>query len=340
MSTINCHKISKKFGATTVLKTLSVDIGDGDFCFLLGPSGCGKTTLLRLIAGLENPDSGSILFDGRDVTEIPPHERRVGMVFQHYALWPHMTVEENIGFGLKVQGVPRALAHKKIGDILAMTKLIGLEKRYPHELSGGQQQRVAVGRALVLEPKILLLDEPLSNLDPALRLELRREIQSLHRALGITTLFVTHDGIEALSMATKIVVMQSGQIVEEGAPEVLYRSPRTRFVATLLGEMTFLSSRALSIEDEPPTFFGVRPEEVRVENAGDEKKREGWFSVRGSIQSQNFLGAHRKLTVAVSPHETFSLIVSSSESTFIEGEEKIFSFPQKALIPFRDRDSA
>ncbi|MEO6909224.1 MAG: ABC transporter ATP-binding protein [Abditibacteriaceae bacterium] len=232
--------INKTFGETIAVNNLSLTIENGELFFLIGPSGCGKTTSLRMVAGFEEPDSGAIRFNERDLTTLPPHQRNTGMVFQNYALWPHLTVRGNVEYGLKVRKLSAADREKKVKEALEMVRLTGLDDRYPNQLSGGQQQRVALARALVIRPDVLLLDEPLSNLDAQLRLEMRHEIRRLHQATGITTLYVTHDQEEALSVASRIAVLKDGLLQQVGTPREIYRQPNSRFVAEFIGETNFI----------------------------------------------------------------------------------------------------
>jgi putative spermidine/putrescine transport system ATP-binding protein len=235
--------IAKRFGATEVLRGVSLSVPRGELLCLLGPSGCGKTTLLRILAGLIMPDEGRVLIRGADVTRTPPYERRIGLVFQNYALFPHMTVRDNVAFGLEARRVREPEVSERITRALGLLRLSGLERRYPRQLSGGQQQRVALARSLVLNPDVLLLDEPLSNLDARLRQEVREEIRGLVQELGITTVLVTHDQEEALTLADRIVVLEAGAIVQSGAPLDVYRAPRNLFVANFLGEANVLRGR-------------------------------------------------------------------------------------------------
>lgn len=232
--------INKTFGDTVAVDNLSLTINNGELFFLIGPSGCGKTTSLRMVAGFEEPDSGAIRFNQRDLTALPPHQRNTGMVFQNYALWPHLTVRGNVEYGLKVRKLFAADRARKVQEALEMVRLHNLENRYPNQLSGGQQQRVALARALVIRPDVLLLDEPLSNLDAQLRLEMRHEIRRLHQATGITTLYVTHDQEEALSVASRIAVLKDGILQQVGTPREIYRQPHSRFVAEFIGETNFI----------------------------------------------------------------------------------------------------
>jgi spermidine/putrescine ABC transporter ATP-binding subunit len=232
---IAVQDLTKRFGPQEVVSRVSFSIEEGEMFTLLGPSGCGKTTLLRLIAGFYAADEGEIRFDGTVVNDLPPHERGIGMVFQNYALWPHMTVYENAAYGLKLRKLPHAEIAERIRAVLEKVKLGGLEERYPGQLSGGQQQRVALARALVLNPKILLLDEPLSNLDAKIRIQVRAEIRKLQRELGITTVYVTHDQEEALALSDRIAVFNRGKVLQLGPPKALYERPENRFVADFIG---------------------------------------------------------------------------------------------------------
>jgi len=229
---------------------VSARVERGEFFTFLGPSGCGKTTTLRIIAGLELPDSGRVIIDGEDVTYLPPYKRDTAMVFQNYALWPHMTVFENIAYGLKVRKLPKEEIRRRVKEVLELVRLEGLESRYPTQLSGGQQQRVALARALVVQPKVLLLDEPLSNLDAKLRVEMREELKRLQRKLRITTIYVTHDQDEAMALSDRIAVMNLGRVVEVGKPDELYRRPRSFFVATFIGRSNVLKCRAMEVRGE------------------------------------------------------------------------------------------
>lgn len=255
MSTrIDLDAITKSFGLgpakATAVDRVSLTIEPGELFFLLGPSGCGKTTLLRMIAGFIEPSGGRILFQGKDVTHTPPNKRNTGMVFQSYALWPHMTVEQNVAFGLTVRKVPSAAKERSVAEALEAVQMTPYAKRKPTQLSGGQQQRVALARALVIRPDVLLLDEPLSNLDAKLRTDLRSEIRRICKSAGLTTVYVTHDQKEALSMADRIAIMQSGRIQQLGSPQDLYRNPQSQFVASFLGETNFIEAKVLG-QDAP-----------------------------------------------------------------------------------------
>jgi putative spermidine/putrescine transport system ATP-binding protein len=237
--------LAKRYGAgPLVVDNVDLAIARGEFVTLLGPSGCGKTTILRMIAGLIDPSGGAIRVGGRDITASPPHRRNMGLVFQNYALFPHLSVADNIGFGLVERGVERSERNRRIGEALGLVRLPGYEQRRPRELSGGQQQRVALARALVIAPDVLLLDESLSNLDAKLREEMRAEIRDIQKKLGITTIFVTHDQVEALTLSDRLAVLEAGRIVQAGTPRDIYEKPATRFVAGFIGRANLLAGAA------------------------------------------------------------------------------------------------
>jgi iron(III) transport system ATP-binding protein len=240
---ISFQNVSKSYGDLLVVDDLSLEIAAGELFFLLGPSGCGKTTLLRCLAGFLIPESGRIFIGDRDVTNLPPSRRDTGMVFQSYALWPHLTVWENVAFGLEVRKLPKAEKEGLVEEALAIVRMTDLGRQKPNQLSGGQQQRVALARALVVQPTCLLLDEPLSNLDAKLRLEMRREIRRICKKAGLTAVYVTHDQKEALSIADRLAVLQGGRIQQCGPPDKVYRRPENRFVAQFLGETNFFDGQ-------------------------------------------------------------------------------------------------
>ncbi|MCE4605999.1 MAG: ABC transporter ATP-binding protein [Desulfurococcales archaeon] len=248
MTRVRIEGITKIYGPVIAVDNMTLEIEDGEFFTFLGPSGCGKTTTLRLIAGFEFSDKGRIFFDDKEVTFLKPYERNTAMVFQNYALWPHMTVFDNIAYGLKLRKVPREEITRKVKQVLELTRLEGMENRYPTQLSGGQQQRVALARALVVEPSILLLDEPLSNLDAKLRVGMREEIKRIQKELGITTIYVTHDQEEALTMSDRIAVMNKGKVHQVGTPYEIYARPRDLFVATFLGRSNLLKGTVKSVD--------------------------------------------------------------------------------------------
>lgn len=253
MKGVQIDNVTKKFGEILGVSELNITIQPGEFFTFLGPSGCGKTTTLRMIAGFYYPSTGNIYFDGRDVTRLQPNKRNIGMVFQNYALFPHMTVDENIAFGLEIRKYPKAQIKEKVDRIRNLVHLEPYGKRKINELSGGQQQRVALARALVIEPDILLLDEPLSNLDAKLREETRFEIKRIQSELGVTTIYVTHDQTEAMTMSDRIMVMENGLIKQIGTPQEIYHKPDNRFVATFIGETNLLPMRVIAIDGDVVT---------------------------------------------------------------------------------------
>jgi putative spermidine/putrescine transport system ATP-binding protein len=291
---------------TQALEAATLDIARGETLVLLGPSGCGKTTMLRIIAGLEQPDAGGkVLFDGKDMTAVPIERRNVGMVFQSYALFPNMTVSENIGYGLKIRGVPNKERTERVAELVALTNISGLENRRIDQLSGGQRQRVALARAVAIRPGILLLDEPLTALDAALRDRLRGELNRLLRALGITTIYVTHDQSEAMELGDRIVVMQKGAIAQIGSPREIYFTPQSRFVAEFIGAANIVEAAIedghlvlpggrqpiYGAVDMPAAVAMIRPETIRVTSAGS-------APLSGTIDSVSFIGDRQRLVVS------------------------------------------
>jgi len=245
---VTFKNINKRFGEVVALNDINLDVQAGEFLSLLGPSGCGKTTLLRTCAGLETPDTGQVFLEGKDVTEQPPYHRPVNMVFQRWALFPHKTVAENIAFGLALKKVPTSEIKKRVKAMLDLVKMDGYQDRYPKQLSGGQAQRIAVARALVLQPKVLLLDEPLGSLDLKLRKEMQIELINIHNRLGMTFIYVTHDQEEALTMSNRVVVMNSGRIIQDGAPAEIYQRPNSVFAAQFIGEGIFFRGRVIELD--------------------------------------------------------------------------------------------
>jgi len=275
MISIQIQKLTKRFGPVTALHELDLVIEPGELFFLLGPSGCGKTTLLRCMAGFYIPDSGRILFGDEDVTKLAPHKRNTGMMFQSYALWPHMTVAQNVAFGLEERKVPRAEIVTKVGEALESVRMGAYAERRPNQLSGGQQQRVALARALVIRPRCLLLDEPLSNLDARLRLEMRTEIRRVCKEFKLTTVYVTHDQKEALSVSDRMAVMEGGHILQVGSPQEIYRRPLRRTVADFIGETNFitgtltaLSGGNATVATDIGSFQGVSGDAASPPNVG------------------------------------------------------------------------
>ena len=250
MSSVTLTDIVKRFEAFTAVHKTSLEIPEGNFVTLLGPSGCGKTTTLRMVAGLLDPTEGEILIKGRKVNDVPIHKRNLGLVFQNYALFPHKTIAENVAFGLKYRGVSKQDARKRVQDALELVQLPGVGDRYPKQLSGGQQQRIALARAIVIEPDVLLLDEPLSALDANLREDMRVELKRIQERIGVTTIFVTHDQSEALAMSDQIVVMSAGRVEQVGAPEDVYNTPASEFVANFLGASNILPANCVGRDGE------------------------------------------------------------------------------------------
>jgi len=290
MGTIQLRDVHKAFGATNIIPKLDLDIEDGEFVVFVGPSGCGKSTLLRLIAGLEDTTSGTIMIDGRDVTNESPSGRKLAMVFQSYALYPHMTVAKNIAFPLKMAGESQAEIDKKVANAARILNLANYLERRPGQLSGGQRQRVAIGRAIVRQPSAFLFDEPLSNLDAALRGTMRLEISELHQSLGKTMIYVTHDQVEAMTMADKIVVLNAGNIEQVGSPMELYRTPRNIFVAGFIGSPTMNFVDGQAAEALGAKTIGVRPEHLKI--AVTNGAWRGVVGVAEHLGSDTFLHVH------------------------------------------------
>jgi ABC-type sugar transport system ATPase subunit len=316
MAQLSLSDLRKSFGAVEVIRGLNLEIADGEFVVFVGPSGCGKSTTLRMIAGLEDASAGVIALDGRDVTRTRPADRGIAMVFQSYALFPHMTVAGNIGFGLELQKTDRATIAARVAEVAATLHLTPLLQRYPRELSGGQRQRVAIGRAIIRDPKVFLFDEPLSNLDAALRVQMRLEIARLHQRLGATMIYVTHDQVEAMTLADRIVVFNDGRIEQVGSPMELYQNPANRFVAGFIGapSMNFLAlgqkggqmtlggivaGPAAGEAPVPPAGaaeLGVRPEHLTATAPGE-------GALPGEIELVERLGADTYAYARLAGHE-------------------------------------
>jgi putative spermidine/putrescine transport system ATP-binding protein len=322
MSFLTLTDISKTFKDTAAVADFNLDVTRGEFVSFLGPSGCGKTTTLRMIAGFETPTTGSIVINGEDITYRPPNRRNVGMVFQSYALFPNMTVAGNIGFGLKVTKTPAAEIQKTVAEMLDVIHLPELGARYPYQLSGGQQQRVALARALAIHPQVLLLDEPLSALDAKIRVELRSEIRRIQQELGITTIYVTHDQEEALSLSDRIVVMNGGRVEQIGPPFEIYNYPRSSFVASFIGQLNqlpvivkdasagavafgsqiILTGQRIEAANGTAARLAIRPEEIKIEAAG--ASAAGAETIPGNrlsarVDNVTFLGAIVRVRAAV-----------------------------------------
>ncbi len=310
------EKVEGRYGDTVALRALDLGVAEGEFLTLLGPSGCGKTTTLRMIAGFVDPSAGRILIDGKEITHLPPNKREVGMVFQNYALFPHLSIGDNIAFALKQRGVAPAERRKRAAALLELVQLPGMGGRYPGELSGGQRQRVAIARAIAHPPKILLMDEPLGALDLKLREAMQFELRDLQKKLGITTLYVTHDQTEAMAMSDRIVVMNGGRVEQIGAPEDIYHRPASRFVADFVGRINFLpavggADAALHVAGAsvapPPAApriangvqctLAVRPEHLRLLPAGGAAG--GGNVLRGRILHSVFAGSHVSMVIDI-----------------------------------------
>ncbi len=332
------RKVCKKFGSATIIPDLSLTVRDGEFFTLLGPSGCGKTTLLRMVAGFNTIEAGEILFDETVINDMPPSRRNIGMVFQNYAIFPHMTVRQNVAFGLENRHVPRDEARERVDAILATVRITELADRMPDRLSGGQQQRVALARAIVIHPNVLLMDEPLSNLDAKLRIEMRNAIKMIQNDVGITTIYVTHDQEEAMAVSDRIAVISEGRIQHVGKPKNIYQRPANLFVANFIGRSNTLDARlvmraegpALAFENGPelpyvllrpeshaerPVKVSVRPEEfVLLKQAG---------GIDGEILSSIFLGLNTTYFIRLANGQTVELIEESTISSIIENGTRV-----------------
>jgi len=338
MATVSLRNITKRYNDNEVLHDVSLDIGDREFMVLVGPSGCGKSTLLRMVAGLEEISEGEILIDGRIVNHLPPRDREIAMVFQDYALYPHMTVEENMSFGLRLRDMPRAVIEERVAEAAGILQIKPLLKRRPRQLSGGQRQRVAIGRAIVRKPKVFLFDEPLSNLDAKLREEMRIEIAKLHQRLHTTIIYVTHDQVEAMTLARRIAVVNSGRLQQVGPPEEVFCRPANLFVAGFIGSptMNFFSGELLDEGDGPlfrnpamsvrlpglaegeppkaavgvagrPVVIGIRPDDLAA--GGPEAPG----PLRGTIEVVELLGHRRNLHLKVGKYDMLATVDASFE---------------------------
>ncbi|MEH7351513.1 ABC transporter ATP-binding protein [Gottfriedia acidiceleris] len=307
---IEIEQVEKKFSENNVISPLSLDIYSGEFLTILGPSGCGKTTLLRMIAGFEEPSSGVIKLNGEAINSLPPYKRDMNLVFQHYALFPHMNVERNIQFGLKMKGISLEEQKVRADEAMRLTQLTEFRNRKPSQLSGGQQQRVAIARAIVNNPKVLLLDEPLGALDFKLRKDLQRELKNLQRELGITFIYVTHDQEEAMSMSDRIVVMNNGKIEQIGTPKEIYQDPASKFVATFIGENNFF--------DKGVKEIAVRPENIKVSHATNEKN-----TYSGVIRDVEFVGTLNKIFIDLHKHEQTIIVYQMPDQTSFNRNDKV-----------------
>jgi len=355
---IDIENVTKRFGSMAAVSEVNLSIQEGELFTLLGPSGCGKTTLLRLIAGFYAPDEGEIHFDGKNVNDVPPNERGIGMVFQNFALWPHMTVFENVAYGLKLRRVSGTEIAARVGAVFEKVKLTGFSDRYPGQLSGGQQQRVALARALVLNPKILLLDEPLSNLDAKIRVQVRQEIRKLQKELGITTMYVTHDQEEALTLSDRIAVFNQGKVFQVGPPKELYERPANRFVAdfiginnlidgtieaietqegrlrvrTELGELSALFDERIHLGDR--CVLCIRPENVTVGGEAAPNRN----LVKGRITFAAYLGNSLRYDVELAPSLVFKVDVRDPwhHELLPMGSDVTVTFPASSTVAVRE----
>jgi spermidine/putrescine transport system ATP-binding protein len=345
MSSVVLERLSKRFGDVEAVRELTLDIGDGEFFSLLGPSGCGKTTTLRLIAGFEEPTDGRIFIGDREVTQTPAHKRPVNTVFQSYALFPHLSVADNVAFGLRFKSVEKRERRRRVGEALQLVRLEGFERRKPSQLSGGQQQRVALARALILEPAVLLLDEPLGALDAKLRRSLQIELKSIQEAVGITFVYVTHDQEEALTMSDRMAVMADGLVQQLGTPRDVYEEPATTFVADFLGVSNLMSAHAegggrvrlgeatLSagrgdVEARGAVRLTIRPERVRVEAVGTD----GENRLPGTVSRVVYLGSVTQILLELASGQTLQATASAADGLPPgEGEAVTVHLPPQAL---------
>jgi spermidine/putrescine transport system ATP-binding protein len=349
VSNVRLDRLSKSFGEVAAVRQLDLEIHEGEFFSLLGPSGCGKTTTLRLVAGFEEPTSGRIFLGEREVTQMPAHKRPVNTVFQSYALFPHLSVAENVGFGLRFTKADRSERRRRVGAALELVELTGLERRKPAQLSGGQQQRVALARALVLEPAVLLLDEPLGALDAKLRRSLQLELKAIQQAVGITFVYVTHDQEEALTMSDRMAVMADGLVEQLGTPREVYEDPATTFVADFLGVSNLMDARAAGggrvlVGDEPlaagrgdleadgDVRLTIRPERIHLEAAGTA----GENRLPGTVRRVVYLGSATQVFVEIAGGATLQATLQGGEEPPAEGAAAAVHLPRDALRILRE----
>jgi putative spermidine/putrescine transport system ATP-binding protein/spermidine/putrescine transport system ATP-binding protein len=341
---VSLRGIVKRFGNLTAVAETDLDIAEGELVTLLGPSGCGKTTILRMIAGLETPTEGDIFIRGNRVTDTPVHKRNLGMIFQNYALFPHKTIFDNVAFGLKYRSASKAEMTEKVRRALDMVRLPGVENRKPSQLSGGQQQRIAMARAIVIEPDVLLMDEPLSALDEKLRQEMRLEIDNLQRMLKVTTVFVTHDQREALSMSDRIIVMKDGVTQQEGSPEEVYNNPTNRFVADFLGQSNFFSAVVAGREDkytkvkltdgselivDQPGEWSegrevdvvIRAQKYQLHPKGEYQPRPGYNYLDGRIYDRSYMGGETSYFIELASGAKIQVIALVRQRPYKRDEE-------------------
>lgn len=342
---LQLKQINKYFGRSHVIKDVNIDFEKGHFVTFLGPSGCGKTTLLRMVAGFYEPDDGEILLNGKRIERIPPYSRNTAMVFQEYALFPHMNVFDNVSYGLRVKNRPKEEIEKRVKEALDLMQLKGMEDRFPNQMSGGQQQRVAVARALVMNPEVLLLDEPLSNLDAKLRESVRVELRDIQKKMGLSTIYVTHDQSEALSMSDMIVVLKGGVVHQTGSPQEIYFEPKTPFVADFIGTTNILSVKGLG--ENTVSYGNNRIPTTKSVNAGQEyclsirpeclklvkEAVDGQVNVKVTIQNKMFLGEKIRYFVNDSLGKEWIIDIYDPGRTILEGEAyAAFPFEKAWLI--------
>lgn len=349
MAVLELRNLTKIYGDFAAVDHIDLKVQNGEMVALLGESGCGKTTTLRMVAGFTAPNDGQVIVDGKEMNGIPSYKRNVGIFFQNYALFPHLSTYDNVAFGLKLKKLPKAEIQKRVGDILALVKLDGMEKRFPRELSGGQQQRVALARALVTEPSVLLLDEPLSNLDAKLRVEMQVEIKRIQRELGITTIIVTHDQEEAVSLADRVVVMRRGKILQIGSPREVFDRPGDSFVADFMGFSNFIDGEvrgdesgmvhiacqgavlsvpvdACSFAQGTPVTAAIRPENIHLSQPGAPG------SVTGHIETVTYKGNTTRIEVSgIFPHPVY---VHAHDYTGEHTGEISLLFPAEKLVVY------
>ncbi len=359
MDKLRLNGISKRFGDATVVEQLNLTLRDGEFVSLLGPSGCGKTTTLRMIAGFIVPTAGTIDLDGRCLSSqyefLPPEKRRMSMIFQSYALWPNMTVEQNVAFGLKMRKVPREDMRRRVAEILDVVRLGQMASRYPNELSGGQQQRVSLARALVVKPEVLLLDEPLSNLDANLREEMRSEIRRLHDEFGITSIYVTHDQAEAMTTSDRIAVMNAGRIEQIDDPLTLYNQPKTRYVAEFIGRSNILDGRAqgadvsfsgfgvpadrLSNGTIATSIFSLRSQNIALHSAQPPQGRDA-IVLSGEIVERSFLGEAWDYSLRLANGDVKLRVTSPPAHVFSVGQNVFAEIDPANIVPLQESSHA
>ena len=339
---LRLENLKKSFDENPVLKGICLDVMPGEFVTLLGPSGCGKTTTLRIIAGLLEPDAGRVFLDGKDITRLEPEKRDVNTVFQNYALFPHMNVEKNISYGLRIKGVKKSEWQKKVSEMLSLVQLEGYEKRMPSQLSGGQRQRVAIARAVVLNPRLLLLDEPLGALDLKLRRQMQQELKDIQRRLGISFIYITHDQEEALNMSDRIAIMRDGHFEQIGTPEEIYERPKTRFAADFIGQTNLLEAtvdekdgRGL-ILNYAGMFIPARNADfdvqigdsvalsLRTERIGFSKKPVGECNLPGTLRSRHYAGGSMRAVIVLDDGREITVLCQSGERAEGEIGERVF----------------